>query len=593
VSAATETASGLDLAWRRPDVRPQDDLFRHVNGRWLDEVPIPEDRATCGTLRDLRKIGDLYASFLDEGQAERLGITPLRPDLDRIARIGSVSSLAHVLGRLQLQGMSGAFSIYVIPDARDSDRYLLHVTQSGLGLPDESYYRAERFAAVRASYRAHMEAMLRLANAAGLADPADSAGLADPEDAAGRIIALETRIASWHWDRARARDVVRGYTLVGRAGLDVLAPCFDWDAWLDGLGAPASALSEVVVRQPGFLRSLSAALQEAASGETTLADWRSWLSWRLLRATSPLLSRAFAGESFAFYETALAGVPRRPERWKHGLRVVETALGEALSRLYVAEHFPPRSRELVLELVARLVEAHRRGIEALDWMSPETKARALGKLAAFAPKIGYPDRWRDYSAAAIRRGDLVGNVRRAHAAELGRQLARIGGPVDRGEWLMTPQTVNASYHPGMNQIFFPAAILQPPLFSPEADPAVNYGAIGAVIGHEIGHGFDDQGSKYDGAGNLADWWTEADRAAFDERGAALIAQFDALESAQAPGQHVNGTLTVGENIGDLGGLTMAYRAYLLSLGGAEPPVIDGLTGPLLHELGADLARQSP
>jgi putative endopeptidase len=600
VGTAADVIPGLDLTWQQPGVRPQDDLFRHVNGRWLDEVPIPPDRATCGTLRDLqdtveqqlrdiaeraaagpaadgsdeRKIGDLYASFLNVELAERLGLAPVRPDLDAIARAGSVTSLARVLGRLQRAGVPGVLQVSVGPDARRPDRYLLHLGQGGLGLPDESYYRAESFAAVRMSYREHLARVL------GLAELADPGGVAD------RIIALETRIASWHRDRVRARDVVQGYTLASRAGLGELAPGFPWDAWLDGLGAPAPALAEVVIRQPEFLHALSAAFEEAARSPAALADWRSWLAWRVLRAMSPLLSRDFAAENFAFYQGTLAGVGQQPERWKRGLRVVESAFGQALGRIYVARHFPPQSRDQVLELVAGLVEAHRRGIEALEWMSPPTKERALGKLAAFTSKIGYPDREGgrgggrgDYGPVQIRRDDLAGNVRRANAAEMERQFGKLGGPVDRSEWLMTPQTVNALYDRGLNQITFPAAILQPPLFSPDADPAVNYGAIGAVIGHELCHGFDDQGSRYDGAGNLAEWWTESDRAAYDERTAALIAQFGALAPAQAPARRVNGALTLGENIGDLGGLIVAYRAYLLSLDGREPPVIGGLTGP--------------
>jgi putative endopeptidase len=360
---------------------------------------------------------------------------------------------------------------------------------------------------------------------------------------------------------------------VERPELEQLAPGFDWAGWLAGLDAPDSTLSSVVVRQPSFLRAFSDAL-----GEIGLADWRSWLSWLLIRKTAPLLNRAFAEASFAFYGTLLTGVPQQRLRWKRGIGVVEGALGEALGRSYVAEHFPSRSKEQVLDLVANLVQAQRQGIEALSWMGPDTKARALRKLGTFTAKIGYPDCWRDYSAVRIRRDDLVGNVQRADAAELSRRFAKLGKPVDRGEWFMTPQTVNASYLAGMNQVVFPAAILQPPYFDPNTDPAVNYGAIGAVIGHEICHGFDDQGSRYDGAGNLANWWTESDRAAFEERTGALIAQFDALTPAQTPGQHVNGALTAGENIGDLGGLLMSYRAYLHSLGGVEPPAIDGLTG---------------
>ncbi|RZS89733.1 putative endopeptidase [Motilibacter rhizosphaerae] len=579
--------SGIDLADGRPEVRPQDDLFRFVNGRWLDDVAIPDDRASAGTFYDLhdeaeahlrrlvetlatspaaegtdeRKVGDLYASFLDVETIERLGTTPLAGDLAAIEAVTSTSELARLLGALQRKGVTGAVAAYVNTDAKRSDRYVVHLSQAGLGLPDESYYRDESFEPVRTAYREHLVRMLALA------------GLDDPEGRAARTYALEERLAGVHWDRVSARDAVKSYTLVERAGLAELAPAYDWAAWLEGLEAPESALAEVVVRQPSFLAGLSAALVEVP-----LRDWQDWAAWRLLRASAPLLPEALAAESFAFYGTTLTGAPEQRERWKRGIDVVESALGEALGRRYVADHFPPRSKELMLELVGNLVEAYREDITALDWMSPETKARALEKLDAFTPKIGYPDEWRDYSALEVRRDDLVGNVQRADAFELDRDLAKLGGPVDRGEWFMTPQTINAYYNPGMNEIVFPAAILQPPFFDPDADAAVNYGGIGAVIGHEIGHGFDDQGSKYDGAGNLHDWWTDADRAAFDERAAALIAQFDALEPAQTPGQHVNGALTVGENIGDLGGLTVAYKAYELSLGGAEPPVIDGLTG---------------
>ncbi|MFE4516827.1 M13 family metallopeptidase [Kitasatospora sp. NPDC056783] len=577
----------VDLSWGRPEVRPQDDLFRHVNGRWLDESVIPEDRAVAGSLVDLRdtaelrlretveraaagnapqdsderRIGDLYAAFLDERLVEELGAAPLRPGLDLIAAADSGPALTGVLGQLQRRGVPGLFTAYVDTDARRPDRCLVHLHQAGLGLPDESYYREESSAPVRAAYRAHIETMLKLT------------GATDPAGAAAHIVALEARIASAHRDRVSARDAVRSYTLLDRSGLDALAAAFDWEAWREGTGAPASALAEVVVRQPEFLEEL-ATLWERTSVECR----RAWLSWQLVRTTAPLLSSVFADEHFAFYGTALTGVPEQRERWRRGLDLVESALGFALGRRYVAEHFPPRSRELVLGLIGNLVAAHRHNIGALPWMGPETRDRALEKLDAFTSMIGYPDHWRDYSALTVRRDDPVGNAQRAAAFEFDRELTRLGGPVDRGEWFMTPQTVNAYYSAGRNQIVFPAAILQPPFFDPEADAAVNYGAIGAVIGHEIGHGFDDQGSKYDGTGALREWWTEADRAAFDERTAALIAQFDALEPEQAPGQHVNGALTVGENIGDIGGLTMAYRAYLRSLDGTEPPVVDGLTG---------------
>ncbi|GAA4990681.1 M13 family metallopeptidase [Kitasatospora paranensis] len=580
-------STGVDVSGRSPEMRPQDDLFRHVNGRWLEESVIPEDRAVAGSFVDLRdaaelhlreiaeraaagdapdgsderRIGDLYAGFLDEQRIEELGAAPLRPGLDLIAAADSHPALARVLGHLQRRGVMGLFTAYVDIDARRPDRYLVHLHQAGLGLPDESYYREESFAEVRAAYRAHIETMLKLT------------GAADPAGTADRVVELETRIAAAHWDRVSTRDVVRAYTLLDRSGLDALAPAFDWDTWRAGLGAPASALAEVVVRQPDFLEELA-----RLWARTPVDCWQAWLSWQLVRTTAPLLSSPFAEEHFAFHGTVLTGVPGQRERWKRGLDLVESGLGYALGRLYVAEHFPPRSKELMLELVGNLVDAHRRNIGALPWMRAATKDRALEKLDAFTSMIGYPDRWRDYSALTVDRDDLVGNVQRAAAVELDRELARLGGPVDRGEWFRTPQTVNAYYNARMNQIVFPAAILQPPFFDPEADAAVNYGAIGAVIGHEIGHGFDDQGSKYDGTGALREWWTADDRAAFEERAGALIAQFDALKSPQAPGQHVNGALTVGENIGDVGGLTMAYRAYVRSLDGARPPVIDGLSG---------------
>lgn len=579
---------GLDLDGCLPAVRPQDDLFRHVNGTWLESAAIPEDRPSTGTLRELRdqaeqhvreiaeaaaagdaaegselrKIGDLYASFMDEQAIERLGAGPLRAGLESVAAIGSAAGLARALGGLQRQGVSGAFRMYVNTDARRSDRYIMYLGQGGLGMPDESYYRSGSLAGIRDSYVAHLEKMLGLA------------GLADPAVATARIMALETRLSGAHWDRAATRDAVRCYNLTSREGLDELAPAFDWEAWREGLRAPGAALAEVVVRQPDYLRELSAALEQVP-----LADWKDWLAWRLLTEAAPLLSSDFADESFEFHQKALAGVPRQPERWKRGLRVVEEALGEALGRAYVAEHFRPEAKQSMLGLVGRLIEAHQQNITGLDWMGQATKERVLEKLAAFTAKIGYPDRWRDYTAITISRDDLVGNVQRAQSFELDRNLAKLGQPVDKDEWLLTPQTVNAYHNPGMNQIVFPAAILQPPFYDPSADAAVNFGAIGAVIGHEIGHGYDDQGSRYDGTGTLNDWWTPEDRAAFEERAAALIAQFDAMEPEQTPGQHVNGALTVGENIGDLGGVALAYRAYLLSLAGAPPPVIGGLTGP--------------
>ncbi len=580
--------AGIDSSDLSTTVRPQDDLYQHANGPWLERTEIPADKAIYGAFHALwdtaeqdvraivektaaaeqpagseaRKIGDLFTSFMDTETIERLGAGPIADQLALVASIQDVPGLIAALGQLELQGVPGVFYYGTDIDAKKSDEYIVYMSQGGISLPDESYYREDSFADVRTAYVAHVARMLELAE------------LPDASAAAERIMALETRLAAGHWDRVRNRDVTATYNKLDRAGLEELTPGFDWAGWLTNAGVPDEAFAQVVVRQPDYLTAASTALHEI-----DLAHWKEWLSWRVVRSAAPLLSQAFVDENFDFYGKTLTGAPELRERWKRGLGVVDSALGEAVGQLYVAEHFPPESKARMVELVANLVEAYRQRIEALDWMSPETRQRALDKLAAFTPKIGYPDKWKDYSALEIRADDLVGNVRRSVAVETARDLAKLGQPIDKTEWLMTPQTVNAYYNPRMNEIVFPAAILHPPFFHPDADDAVNYGAIGAVIGHEIGHGFDDQGSKYDGDGNLNDWWTDADRTAFEQRTAKLVAQYDALEPGDAPGHKVNGELTLGENIGDLGGLSIGYVAYTLSLNGAEPETIDGLTGP--------------
>nr|WP_100415326.1 M13-type metalloendopeptidase [Mumia flava] len=573
--------------------RPQDDLFRHVNGGWLDTARIPADRAVAGSFVTLvdeaekhvraiieecrdagagdpagdttddepAKIGAFYASFMDTDRVEAAGTDPIAADLAGIEEISDRDQLVEALGSLERLDAPGAFGGYVGIDRGNPDRYLLTLVQAGLGLPDESYYREEAFAEVRTAYRAHVETMLTLA------------GLDDADGRAARVYALEERLASGHWDRVTNRDAVATYNLMTRAELDAAVDTLDWSRWARAARIDEAALAEVVVAQPSFLATLSDAI-----AEVDLATWRDWLRWQVVRAAAPYLSSPLVDADFDFYGRTLSGTDELRARWKRGVSVVEAALGEAVGRIYVERHFGTTARERMDELVTNLLEAYRRSISSLAWMSDQTRARALEKLDSFTPKVGFPVRWKTYGALVVDPSDLLGNVRRAASVAMDRELAKLGGPIDRDEWMMTPQTVNAYYNPTMNEIVFPAAILQPPFFDADADDAANYGGIGAVIGHEIGHGFDDQGSRYDGTGALNDWWTAEDRAAFEKLTATLVDQYAALSPSGAEGRPVNGELTLGENIGDLGGLGIAYQAYRLSLGGAEPPVIDGLTG---------------
>ncbi len=577
--------SGIDLSTIDASVRPQDDLYQHVNGGWLNSTVIPDDRPLEGTftaLRDAselavkeiieqaaargaeatgieRKIGDLYNSFMDEAAVEAKGLDPLRARLAEVFATTSVPELVALAGRLFRADVSGLFYIYPAPDAGNPDRVLLYTGQGGLGLPDESYYREEKFAPMVQAYREHVQAML------GLAD------VADPEGAAGRVVALETALASHHWDNVTLRNPQKTYNLKSAEEAAELFPLLA--DWFDAAGIEPEKRTELVMSTPDFFSGAASLLDTEP-----LATWQEWLAMRVVSAAAPYLSSAFVDANFAFYGTTLSGTPRIKDRWKRGVAVVEAALGEAVGQIYVAEHFPEGNKARMQTLVANLIEAYRESITGLAWMGEATKLEALKKLDSFRAKIGYPDKWIDYSAVEVDPADLLGNVERAHSADVDRHLDEVGKPVDREKWLMTPQTVNAYYHPLLNEIVFPAAILQPPFFTADADDAVNYGGIGAVIGHEIGHGFDDQGSQYDGSGLLRNWWTEDDRTAFEALTSRLVAQFDALSPTAAPGHNVNGKLTLGENIGDLGGLTIAYKAYLISLDGQEPPVLDGMTG---------------
>ncbi|WP_293785328.1 M13 family metallopeptidase [uncultured Aeromicrobium sp.] len=575
---------GLDTTAFDPQIRVQDDLFRHVNGRWLRETAIPADRAAAGAFVRLvdesekivrtivercaerpdsdeeRTIGALYRSFMDVDRVEELGAAPLTPELHRIAAIDSVPDVVRTLGSLERAGVASIIGLYVAPDRGNPDRYIAHIVQSGLGLPDESYYREDSFAPIREAYVAHVARMLELA------------GLDASGERANRVMELERRIAARHWDRVATRDAQKTYNLRSADELAAMLPAFDWAQWREAAQIAPEVLEEVVVSQPSYVEGLAELLTD-----DLIPAWSDWLRWHLIHAAAPYLSEAFVAENFAFYGRTLQGTDELRPRWKRGVGFVEGAMGEAVGKIYVRSQFPPAAKERMAELIDNLIEAYRRSISELSWMSDETKKRAHEKLDAFTPKIGHPENFRDYSALVADPHDLLGNARRALSFGMDVELAKIGQPIDRDEWYMTPQTVNAYYNPTMNEIVFPAAILQPPFFDAEADDAVNYGAIGAVIGHEIGHGFDDQGSQYDGTGALRNWWTDEDRAAFERLAASLIAQYDVLSPEGADGHTVNGALTIGENIGDLGGLGIAYKALRIAIGDEEPDPIDGFT----------------
>jgi putative endopeptidase len=585
MSSDTSLPAGIAIDELDQNIRPQDDLFRHVNGKWIARTEIPSDKARYGSfyvlaeeaekaVRDIiveaqdaapgseeRKVGDLYASFMDEARANELGAAPLTPLLDAVDAIDSVESFLATLGSLERGGVSGFTQIFVDNDPGNPERYLIFIEQGGIGLPDESYFREEKFAETRVKYVEFVARMFELA------------GVSDAAERASHVVALETDIAAVHWDNVRSRDSEATYNLMPWAEANALAGDVDLDVWLTAVGVPEKSFDEVVVRQPSFLAGLEALITDERV--PALADW---LRWQVIRSNAAYLSQDFVEANFDFYGRTLTGTPELRARWKRGVSLVEGSLGELVGKVYVERHFPAEAKKSMDVLVANLIEAYRQSIKNLAWMSEGTREKALDKLSKFTPKIGYPVKWRDYSSLAITADDLLGNVRATSEYEFQRELGKIGKPLDRDEWFMTPQTINAYYNPGFNEIVFPAAILQYPFFDESRDAAANYGAIGAVIGHEIGHGFDDQGAKYDGDGRLVDWWSADDKAAFEKLTASLIEQYNALAPRQVPDHHVNGALTIGENIGDLGGLGIAWKAYLISLDGAEPPVIDGLTG---------------
>ena len=577
-----QPSSGIDKSHIDTSVRPQDDLFRYFNGAWLKNHEIPQDRSSDGIFYqlhleaeaqvreiietangegDAQKIRDLYDCFLDTEAIAKAGITPLLEDLAAIDAIQNRAQFIQVIADLEMRGLGGAFGVGIYGDAKNSEMNIVYLGQGGLSLPDEAYYREEQYEEIRQAFKVHVAKMFALAQITGGAELAEE------------IYNLEAQIATHHFDQVKDRDVELTYNKLSFAELCALTPHFDWTTWLEYGQIPKSAFAEVVVQQPPFFVGLSAILENFDP-----KPWRAWMKWQLISGAAAYLPEEFVNQNFEFYAKTLSGTPEIRVRWKRAISFVQGALGEAIGSIYVQRHFPEGAKVAMLDLVANLIEAYHVSITELSWMSPETKARALEKLAKFTPKIGYPDKWRDYSALTITRNGLFENIGRITKFARDIELAKIGKPVDKTEWLMTPQTVNAYYHPIQNEIVFPAAILQPPFFDLEVDMAANYGAIGAIIGHEIGHGFDDQGSKFDGDGNMVDWWTPSDRVEFEKRANMLIKQFDALWPEQTPDIHVNGALTVGENIGDLGGLAIAFKAYKLALRGSQAPVIDGLTG---------------
>jgi putative endopeptidase len=575
--------SGIDREGMNPDVRPQDDFFTYANGRWVDSTEIPADQSGWGSFNILAdnglsqlqaivedamdssedakaaKIGNYYRAWMNEDRVNELGISPVSDLLGEIDALESHDQVVEFFATNNELGIDGPVNFFIGQDDKNPDTYILTTDQSGLGLPDRDYYfdETERGIELRSKYVAFIGDLLSLS------------GYNDAAAAAERIMAVETQVAGHHWDKVDNRDAVKTYNIVtGEEFAGMLAE-FDATIFLNGVGTGEQ--DKILVRQPSFIEGF---------GELFITvpvdTWKEYLRVQVVNSFANFLAKDFVDANFDFFGKTLQGRQEQRPRWKRAINSTNGNLGELLGQVYVEKHFPAEAKTRMLTMVQNLVLAYEESIKNLDWMSDETKTKALDKLSKFTPMIGYPDKWRDYSELEISANELVGNVRRARTFEHYRNVDKLGAPVDRAEWFMPPQQVNAYYNPPMNQIVFPAAILQPPFFIFDAEDARNYGAIGLVIGHEIGHGFDDQGSKYDGDGNLRNWWTDADRAGFEERTSALVDQYNQFEPL--PGLFVNGELTLGENIGDLGGAAIALRAYEMSLGDEESPIIDDLTG---------------
>ena len=584
-AAATPKHSGLLSEHMNPDVRPGDDFNAFVNGGWIDSAEIPADKPGYGIgimLRDQsqehvkaiieasaagdfargsdeQKVGDLYASYMDMETRNRLGVTPLHAEFEKIDALKDHQQLAVYFAEANKIGINLPFEFAQTADFKDPKHYMMVTFQGGLGLPDREFYflEDEKSVDIRTKYLAHIENMF------------DLAGFPDGAAAADMLMALETRIAAEHMKKEDVRDWATNDNKVPTAELSELMPQFAWKAFLTEAGIPD--LDNVVVLQTDYMKALDGIIQDIP-----MDDWKTYLKWSVLNSTAGLLNEAIDLQNFEFYSKTLRGIEEPLPLWRRGVSAVNANLGEVVGKVYVARHFPPEAKAKMQELVDNLIKAYESSIEGLDWMGEETRVQALDKLHKFTPKIAYPEKWKDYSGLEIERDDLVGNVHRSALMVYQRDIDRQGGPVDRAEWHMTPQTVNAYYSPSMNEIVFPAAILQPPFFDLNAEDAVNYGGIGAIIGHEIGHGFDNRGSTFDGDGVLRNWWTDEDRAEFEARTAKLVDQYSAFQPFDD--LNVNGEFTLGENIGDLGGLSIGLLAYKISLNGEEPPVMDGYTG---------------
>lgn len=579
-------ASGINLTNIDKTVRPQDNFYLYVNGQWLKNAEIPADKTSIGAFYDLRddadeqvkaiitelanqkglvdgsneqKVADLYKSYLNTDKRNQLDTTPIDDILANIKNIKNKDELAEYLGKSQAIGLGGPLYMYISVDAKNSDQYAAHIWQSGLGLPDKDYYfnEDERFQKHRLAYVEHIARMLTLTHQK------------DPELSANKIMQLETQLADFHWSRVEVRDSEKRYNKFSTQKLNTLGSAFNWSLYLKGQGL--ANLKNIIINQPSYIEGF-----DPIFSQTTLEEWKTYLTFHSISHFGSALTEEINNENFSFYGTELYGRKQQKPLWKRGVATVNGHLGEVIGQVYVAKHFPPQAKIRMSALVENLRDAYGDSIDGLTWMSEDTQKAAHIKLAAFTAKIGYPDQWQNYDNLTIKADDLVGNLIRSSSDAHNKELAKLGQPIQKWEWAMTPQTVNAYYNPTVNEIVFPAAILQPPFFNLKADDAVNYGGIGAVIGHEMGHGFDDQGSKYDAKGNLRNWWTEEDLAEFQSRAKNLITQYS--EYKVFDDLPVNGELTLGENIGDLSGVTIAYKAYKTSLKGKEAPIIDGLTG---------------